>query len=71
MSSDIQAVLFDKSLWSDEMARGWLKRHKLKPIKKVHITDNYLRYRIRSPIIYSKFSITKESGGVRFVLGSF
>ena len=51
--SHIQAVLFDtqhkREAWNTSDARVWLARHKLKPIKKVHETENFLHYRIREP----------------------
>lgn len=45
----IQALLFDKNKFTTSEAREWLKKHKHKPIKRVHITENYLRYRLRPP----------------------
>ncbi len=42
----IQAVIFSKSEWTANNAMKWLKLHGLKPIKRVHKTKNYLRYRI-------------------------
>lgn len=49
MSSKIQAVLFDNKFYNTTDARKWLKKNNYKPIKKVHKTKNYLRYRIRKP----------------------
>lgn len=45
----IQAVLFDIKHWKTPDARRWLKNHNYKPIKKVHKTDKYLRYRLIEP----------------------
>ena len=51
----IQAVLFGISDWSTNDARKWLKNHNITPIKNVHKTDHYLRYRIKTPK-YSLFN---------------
>ena len=44
----IQAVLFGISDWSTNDARKWLKNHNINPIKNVHKTTNFLRYRIKN-----------------------
>ena len=49
MSSKIQSVLFKKSNWNTTKARNWLKKNKIKPMKRVHTTLNYYRYRILKP----------------------
>ena len=43
----IQAVLFGISDWSTSEARKMLKNHNITPIKNVHKTTNFLRYRIK------------------------
>lgn len=43
----IQSIIFKKKYWSDERAEKWLKKNKFVPIKKVHLTDNYLRFRLK------------------------
>jgi hypothetical protein len=45
----LQAVLFYKDYWNATRAREHLNKEKLKPIKRVHITDKYYRYRIAEP----------------------
>lgn len=45
----IQAILFEKDKFTSTQARKFLKKHDYKPIKRVHKTENYLRYRIRRP----------------------
>lgn len=47
--SNLQAVLFDKNYWTKSKASSWLADHKYKPIKPVHVTNNYLRYRLKHP----------------------
>lgn len=68
--SEIHSVLFDNTKWTMTEARYWLKQSKLKPIKRVHITDKYYRYRIHDPRIYKRFitkKITKQ--GLIFIIG--
>lgn len=45
----VQAIIFKKDLWNASSALKWLKKHKYKPIKRVHKTENFLRYRINEP----------------------
>lgn len=44
----IQAVIFKKDFGLTK-ARAWLSKNKLVPIKPVHITKNYYRFRIKAP----------------------
>lgn len=44
-----QAILFDRSEHDTRSARSWLRRHRYQPIKRVHITPNWLRYRLADP----------------------
>jgi hypothetical protein len=48
MSSKIQAVLFDKNVYSISKALKWLKKHGFNPFK-VDITLNLLRFRMIDP----------------------
>ena len=45
----IQAVLFDKSYWTTNEARNYLNKNGYIPIKRVHTTDKYHRYRLIEP----------------------
>ena len=65
----VQAVLFDKHIYSTSEARKWLKKHKLVPIKMVHEVKNYYRYRIEDPSIFRQFRIIKIHTGIELVLG--
>jgi len=47
--TDAQAILFKKSHYSKRSSANWLKYHGFKPIKKVHETVNYYRYRLKEP----------------------
>lgn len=57
----IQAVLFDKNYWNSRNARYHLKASGHQPIKRVHITDKYLRYRLIEPN-YDKYNYIIRRG---------
>ena len=44
-----QAIMFDKKIYTTEQARKFLTKHKFNPIKRVRITKNYYRYRLKEP----------------------
>lgn len=69
MPSEIQAVMFSKNDWNDEQAKRKLKSMGLHPIKPVHETANYLRYRIQDPGYYTRFAIKPTSKGMKLVIG--
>ena len=47
--SHIQAVIFKKTHYTPKTSRDWLNVHGIRPMKRVHTTANYLRYRILPP----------------------
>lgn len=65
-----QAVIFRKDMYDTARCRRWLSKHKLVPIKRVHETTTYYRYRIREPN-YDRFEYrTKHiSEGVKIIVG--
>ena len=68
--SQIQSVMFNRKIWTTKMARKWLKNKKWKAIKKVDITKNFLRYRLRRPHVYKRFRIKNiKKFSMKFVLG--
>ena len=69
--SEIQSMLFDKQIYSQSQAKAFLKKNGLKPIKKVHVTKNKLRYRIRPPGKFKKFRIKKIEKGIEAVIGFY
>ena len=65
-----QAVLFSKELYDTASARRWLRRHKYNPIKRVHETMHFLRYRIREPDYDTYEYRTKQiSTGIKMIIG--
>lgn len=65
----IQAILFDNKKWLTSEARKWLHSHGYKPIKKVHTTHNFHRYRLADPEQFKSFYTKKLSDGIELVIG--
>ena len=57
----IQAVLFDKSYWTTNQARNYLNKNGYIPIKRVHTTDKYHRWRLLEPN-YKKYDYLFKKG---------
>lgn len=55
MVSKIQSIIFNKHEWKLKDAKKWLKIHGKIPIKKVHETKNYYRFRLKLPHQFKKF----------------
>ena len=66
--SFVQAVLFSRDLYDTNRARRWLFRHKFSPIKRVHITTNWLRYRIREPEDKYEYRLKVLTQGIKVVI---
>ena len=67
--TNIQAILFDNTIYTPVTARNWLRKHKYITIKNVDKTDKYLRYRIVDPKQFKAF-ITKDIGaGIKLIIG--
>lgn len=66
----VHTIAFDKDKWNTIQARAWLKKHRYVPIKHVHRTENYLRYRLRDPELFSSF-VTKSipESGINIIFG--
>ena len=71
MPSHIQSVLFDIHKWTPSHAKEWLRNNNLHPIKPVHKTLNFMRYRIEKPEHFHRFRIKKVKGGIEFVIGFY
>lgn len=57
----VQAILFSHSHWNADEARQWMKDHLYKPIKRVHKTAIYLRYRIQDPSQFNSYKTVSTS----------
>lgn len=62
----IQSILFSKDQWTKNKAINWLKRYGYKH-SKIHITDNYLRFRQSKPNLMKKKRILEVRNGVKFI----
>jgi hypothetical protein len=51
--TQVQSIIFDRSQWTKEKARAWLKKHK-KKIPTVDVTSQYYRFRQFHPSKYKK-----------------
>lgn len=72
MYSNIQSVLFNKHKYTLKQTEEWLKKSnpKIIPIKNVHETKNFYRYRIKIPDYEKNHYITFPlNNGIYFVLG--
>lgn len=75
--SEIHSVVFlpdGKKKWNSQTAMAWLKKHKLKPIKRVDkvYTDGkltQLRYRIQDPDMFKRFITKKSNADINFIIG--
>ena len=67
--SEIQAVLFKNTKWDSKKSRDWLKKNKYVPIKRVHKTDTFLRYRLKEPNQYKRFITKKLGKGIELIIG--
>ena len=54
MPSNIQSLLFDRTVFTKRDVENFLKRNNILPIKPMHITQKYYRCRLLNPN-YSKF----------------
>jgi len=69
VNTEIHSVLFNNTVWNSSEARKWLKEHNMVPIKRVHVTKNYLRYRIQDPEKFKSFVTKTTDQGITFVFG--
>jgi hypothetical protein len=68
---NVQSVLFDRGQWGVSGARRWLRDRGLAGDGKLHVTDNYLRFRQRDPYQYER-SVTRRVGnGVQAIVGVY
>lgn len=66
--SQIQAFLFDKNYYNTKSAARWLAFHGKIPIKSVHTTNNYYRYRMIEPVKYGKYRTIYIDKGIMAVV---
>lgn len=64
----VQSILFNRNIWTKDMAEKWLKKYDFHPIKKAHVTKNYLRYRLHSPNKKGHYVTHELHDGILFVI---
>lgn len=71
--SEIQAVLFPRYVYTKSDAKRWLKRNKLKLLKgkKLHLTDRFIRARIKEPSDFTRMrtKLADDNSGIVFIIG--
>lgn len=65
--SEIQAIIFDKNYWSLKQANSFIHLHDFKPIKKMHETKNYYRFRLEEPNKRYRYRTKEVFPGVKFI----
>lgn len=67
--SKVQAVLFDKAIYTPTSAAVKLKMMGFRAIKKPHVTTNKIRFRLEDPSQFDHFATMKKSQGIELVVG--
>jgi hypothetical protein len=69
--SKTQAIILSKEFFTEMEAEKWIMFHRYHPIKPVHETKQYYRFRLENPRDFSHF-ITKEiEDGVKLIIGFY
>lgn len=64
----VQAILFNRLVYKNTKdCRAWLSKHGYSPLKKVHITDKYYRYRIGRNFKNRRYATKEIDDGVMMV----
>ena len=66
---NLQSLLFARDKYTPKEAIEYLKEHDIEPIKKVHKTEHYLRYRITSPKDYKRYRTSAFSNNIKAIIG--
>jgi hypothetical protein len=69
--SKIQAVLFDKAIYTIGSATSKLHNMGLKAIKPPHITDKKIRFRLEDPDDFDHFATLKKGQGIELIIGYY
>lgn len=68
---NIQAILFNRNEWTLEETKNYLKHHNIIPIKKVHKTKQFYRYRLINPDSNKyKYYTKKLNNGIDLIIYS-
>lgn len=69
MKSEKQAIIFMRPMWTEAMAKQYLKKHNLKPIAPMRRLGNEMRYRLTDPKKYDHFTTLKSGLAMDIILG--
>lgn len=67
--SYIQSILFNKTSFDKKKAEQWIKKHNFIPIKELHETNKYLRYRLQIPNKKHFYVTKKITEYITFIIG--
>jgi len=65
----VQSIIFDRTRWTPKAAMKWLRRHHDKPIKAMHSTKHFFRYRLHNPHEFHRFITKKLPNGIDLIIG--
>lgn len=66
---NIQSVIFDKLFFLPNESKKWLKKHNIKPIKKMHETAYFYRYRVKNPnYTKNRYYTLHVEPGIKFII---
>ena len=68
MSSKLQSIHFEKSKFTVEEAKKYLRDNGYKPIKDLHIEGNYIKSRLRVPH-FKSYRSKKLDNGIILIYG--
>jgi len=54
----IQTIIFDRRFWLPSEAKKWIRQHNYHPIKPMHATNRFYRFRINNPVFNRYRTIT-------------
>jgi hypothetical protein len=66
---EIVSVLFDKREFTIKEAQKMLDDMNLKPIKPVHATEKFFRFRIQEPRLFKSFKTHVVNNNIKFIYG--
>lgn len=66
----VQAVIFNKKDYTPTQCNKWLRIHRLRPIKAMHETENYYRYRISEPNPKANYMTKTVGKGIKVIIKS-
>jgi len=67
--SGVQSILFQRRYWTEARAREWLAKHDMHSRKKVHITEDTLRFRQEEPELFDHFRTKKITPTITYIIG--